>query len=549
MIIDVTPLLAPVSPEEPSGTDIRDTPDYETIAAEIEKLSSPTSSGQIDWQKVESLGTRLFSSQGKDFMVAAWVATAWTMRYGIEGLGAGLILQEGLVSHYWETAQPPVKRLRGRRNALSWWIERAGSWLENIDVPPLREETHQSLVQAAETLDSRLAELDPDSEPLGPFVQQIRRLAIIEPAAAPSPDPAPAADPALQPTTNAPAAAPEDAPGTASAAGPAPARAASAPVPTYAPAQGALEDLDGVLNALTPALSHISAIASALRAIDRLNPLTVDMVRFAARSPLLAPPPAQDGLTALSPPPVAISDAFGTIIRSGNADGLIEFCESRIAMHPCWLDLDRESARGYALLGPAGQAMQQAIIQSTLAFVKRLPGIELLSFSDGMPFADEATRQWLEDCRQAGGGEAGPPASRLEQAQRQARAALDMGRRHEAAACYQTLVESSWSGRDRFQARLWQAELALSDDTLPDPLALAASLTHECRQRKLADWEPELARQAWQLHLDTAQKIMARRDTGHDADDDQIERAREAAHKAMRELAAIDPTWALKARG
>ncbi len=159
MIIDVTPLLAPVSPEEPGGADIRDTPDYETIAAEIEKLSSPTSSGQIDWQKVESLGTRLFSSQGKDFMVAAWVATAWTMRYGIEGLGAGLILQEGLVSHYWETAQPPVKRLRGRRNALSWWIERSGSWLESIDVPPLREETHQSLVQAAETLDSRLAEL------------------------------------------------------------------------------------------------------------------------------------------------------------------------------------------------------------------------------------------------------------------------------------------------------------------------------------------------------------------------------------------------------
>src|SRR5690606_41851920 len=109
MIIDVAPLLEPVSEAAPGGADIRDTEDYEAIAAEIEKMTSPTSSGQVEWQKVEALGVRLFSTQCKDSMLAAWVAAAWTERYGLAGLGAGLQLQEGRISRYWDTAQPPVK--------------------------------------------------------------------------------------------------------------------------------------------------------------------------------------------------------------------------------------------------------------------------------------------------------------------------------------------------------------------------------------------------------------------------------------------------------
>lgn len=553
MIIDVAPLLEPVSEAAPGGADIRDTEDYEAIAAEIEKMTSPTSSGQVEWQKIEALGTRLFSTQCKDFMLAAWVAAAWTERYGIEGLGAGLQLQEGLISRYWDTAQPPLKRLRGRRNALTWWIERTVGWLENKDIPPLREEVHQAMVSAAESLDAQLAERDPDSPPLGAFIQQIRRLSVIAPAAEATEAASDAADDA--PTAGTAAAEPQDsgpAVGQARAATPTAATtAAGAPAGPRAfheaaPAAEALDSLDGVISALSPALNYIGQVTNALRTLDRFNPLAIEMGRLAARGSLLGLPPAQDGMTPIMPPPVAISDAFATIARSGNADGLIEFCESRIATFPYWLDLDRESARGYGMLGEPGAAMRQAVIQNTLAFVKRLPGIDRMAFSDGTPFADDATLQWLENCKAENQGDGTGPADRFSRTRQQALEALDAGRQDEAMQCYQALIESTWSGRERFQARLALAELFLGLPGEADLVPLVSHLAEECRERQLAAWEPTLALQAWQLTLRAARQALASPSVAED--EHRRKACQEAAREALRELAAIDFIMATKSR-
>ncbi|HUH40156.1 MAG TPA: type VI secretion system protein TssA [Castellaniella sp.] len=547
MIIDVAPLLEPISDAAPSGSDIRETEDYEAIAAEIEKMTSPTSTGQIDWQKVETIGTRLFSSQGKDFMVAAWVAAAWTERYGIEGLGAGLLLQDGLVNRHWQTAWPPIKRLRGRRNALSWWADRTTAWLENKEIPPLREETRAAMVSAAESLDARLAELDPEGPPMHGFVQQIRRLEVIAPAA--EPPQTQDASAATEITDGAANLAPAPANAAQASQSRAPqmdaARAAPKAFSGSAPPADALDSVDAVIDALTPALNYIAQVTSALRSLDRLNPLTIEMARLAARGTLVQAPPAQQGTTPFMPPPVAISDAFATIASSGNADGLIEFCESRIATFPYWLDLDRESARGYGMLGEAGAAMRQAVIDHTLAFVKRIPGVERLSFSDGTPFADDSTLQWLEACkaeRQSSGGGGAP--DRYERTRLQALEAFDAGRHDEAMRCYQNLIESTWSGRERFRAQLSLAELFMNAPGDADVLPLVTHLGHECRTRQLATWEPALALQTWQLILRAARQTLAGPLT---ADDEPRRQAGlQAQYDALRELAAIDPIAASK---
>ncbi len=79
-------------------------------------------------------------------------------------------------------------------------------------------------------------------------------------------------------------------------------------------------------------------------------------------------------------PPVAIQDAFGTIKQNNNPDGLVEFCESRLGTFPYWLDLDRESARGFALMGAAGAPLRQKVIEHALYFhpktaEHRAPGV------------------------------------------------------------------------------------------------------------------------------------------------------------------------------
>ncbi|WP_322997249.1 type VI secretion system ImpA family N-terminal domain-containing protein [Castellaniella sp.] len=179
--INTEPLLQAISEQAPGGTDIRDSETYEALSSEIEKMASPTSDGQIDWTKIETLASRILAEQSKDFMVAAWLSAAWIHHHGIDGLAAGLHLYEQLVAQFWDSAQPPLKRLRGRRNALIWGIERASSWLEQQDLAPLPVAFHAAMLADIQSLDARLAELDPDSPPLQALMQQIRRLPTEEP--------------------------------------------------------------------------------------------------------------------------------------------------------------------------------------------------------------------------------------------------------------------------------------------------------------------------------------------------------------------------------
>ncbi|MFT0531285.1 type VI secretion system protein TssA [Castellaniella hirudinis] len=505
MTLDTEPLLQAISDAAPGGADIRDGEDYDALSSEIDKLSSPTSSGQVDWSRVETIASRLLAQQSKDFMVAAWLSAAWIHRHKVEGLAAALHLFDQLVARFWDSAWPAVKRLRGRRNALIWGIDRASAWLETAEIPPLPPAEHAAMLADIQSLDSRLAELDPESPPLQALTQHIRRLEVQEeapPAAATSPaetsapaegntdtpqtDAAPAgqADPAKHPPAAVPAAAP-------------PAKAAS--LPAFSPAAdglpASLDSPDAVIQALHPALDYIARLNQSLRTLAPLNPLCIDLNRLTARSTLLDAPPAQQGATALMAPPVAILDAFATIRQNNNPDGLIEFCESRLGTFPYWLDLDRESARGFGLMGPAGAPLRQAVTEHALAFAERLPGLEHLTFSDGTPFADEATRHWLAECRAERAG--GPPPDRASQTQQQAQAAQAAGHPEQAIAAYQALIETTWAGRDRFLARLALLESLPSLLANATPYPLAQSLADDCLAQRLDSWEPDLARRGW----------------------------------------------------
>lgn len=537
MTLDITPLLKPVSEASPAGEEARASEAYEAVAAEIEKLTSLSGSSPIDWALIEQQGADILATQSKDFMMAAWLSAAWLERRGLEGLQAGLQLHAGLVDTFWHTGFPPLKRLRGRRNALSWWLERASDWLANQTLAPLPVDVHHAMVDAANHIDQLLADHDPESPPLSNFVRQLKNLDVLEPpqqdAATPSvaapladgthPDStaqlnsgdtpsdnhAPSNSSALQAlgavnetaTGSAPAndtgkptlhtAAP---PETTSPA-PAPARVA---IPQF---QGSntLSSLDDIIAALNPVAQHLGQLSSALLTLDRFHPLAVEMGRFAARAALLEVPPSQNGTTALMPPPVAIADAFQTVCSAGNADGIIEFCESRVLAFPFWLDLDRQSARGFGMLGEPGARMRNIIIKNALTFTERLPGIEQLTFADGTPFASEDTRQWLEECRAAQMG-AGP-TDNVSQLFQNAKKAISEGIHDQAMLLYQSLVNGSYAGRDQFRARVALAELFMATRGDADPVPFVQSLVDDCQTYNLAVWEPELASKAWQTVL------------------------------------------------
>lgn len=541
MTIDVDSLLVPISAEAPGGEEARSHEEYEAVAAELDKLTSLSGAGPVDWARVEQTGTAILSGQSKDFMIAAWVSAAWMERHGGDGLSAGLQLFAGLVQNFWETAFPPLKRLRGRRNALTWWLDRAQEWLEKNPLPPLPADKHKTMVEAVSAIDATLAEKDPESPPLMAFVRQIKSLEV-EAEAAPVAADAPAAPAAASGASEAPSSG-TAAPSAASAPA-APPRPAQTPSGGATPAFSAaapndINSLDDIVKALEPALNHIGHVARAFMAIDRFHPLMIDLGRFAARASLMAPPPANAGATHLMPPATPILDAFQSITAAGNPEGLVEFCESRIGAFPYWLDLDRESARGFGMLGEKGAAMRQRVVENALAFVDRMPGLIDLTFSDGTPFASEETRQWLESSRSKGGTGSNDPFDALRQ---QAQQATADGKADDAMRLYQSFMKASWSGRDRFRARLAMAEGFVANAGTADPMPLVQPLAEECLQRRIADWEPELAVQCWQLVYRAARAALANPSLNT------VATRRDACEKAMADalghIASLDFTLA-----
>lgn len=534
----IATLLTPISDASPAGSEARSSDAYEVVASEMEKLTSLSATAPIDWALVEKQGSELLATQSKDFMLAAWVSAAWVERHGIDGLLAGIELHAHYIEHYWETGFPPLKRIRGRRNALTWWVERSTAWLSNQTLPPLEPQTWTALVEAAEKIDRTLSDKDPEGPVLSSFVRQLKSLDVIEQAAVPEaadePAPAPMSEQgqAVQPNANPVAREPS----TASVAPPAPSQTASISIPTLPVTPQNLASIDDIINALGPVNQALGQLGAALMAVDRFNPLAIEMNRFAARSTLIQSPPDQQGATALMPPPVAIMDAYQIVCGTGNADGIIEFCESRLPTFPFWLDLDYQSARGFAMLEARGAPMRQAIIKNVLAFLERLPGIEHLTFSDGTPFASNETQQWLDECRAQQAGNAGGDGA--DNAFDRAKEIAQTGKAGEAMSIYHDLSRQTSARRDQFRARIAMAELFISTRGDADPIPYVQALADDCQHYHLADWEPELAAQAWKTILDACRQVIA----SPTLRDDPTKHARyhQLHEQALQQLATID---------
>ncbi|MBW2109755.1 MAG: type VI secretion system ImpA family N-terminal domain-containing protein, partial [Deltaproteobacteria bacterium] len=104
----------PVSEKAPTGADVRYEPAFEELQAEIDKLSNPSASGEMDWNKVNTLAAQILSEQAKDLLVASYLAVAQIHTAGIEGFGIGLSVYRDLLETFWEDLFPKKKRMRGR---------------------------------------------------------------------------------------------------------------------------------------------------------------------------------------------------------------------------------------------------------------------------------------------------------------------------------------------------------------------------------------------------------------------------------------------------
>jgi len=539
----------PIRPEQPAGVDVRYDPDFEALQAEIDKLSTPSATGGTDWKTVERLAAAILSGKSKDLLAASYFAVAAIRTRGLEGLAQGLQVMGDLIEHFWEDLFPPKKRMRGRAAAIEWWVEKGAAALEDLEPEKAAAEAVQQYREALMRIDALLqANLDspPLTRPLERFIDAIPLQAgeAAEPGQGPAPPPAeasastaaaaPGEVPALKkgPADPTPQSAPTPAEAVASEPHPLgravenpPASAPSpgppqepVPRPAAPPAGGQPEPGEAgpgtqpasaaeAERLLRGALQTVRRTADYYLGQDLSDPRSYRLRRIASWSPIHALPPAAGGRTEVPPPmnrPLLENEWKG-LEAKGGWEILVRSAEERIQTAVLWLDLNRFTAESLARMGPRCEAARDAVVHETVSLVKRLCGIEELSFSDGTPFADGATRSWLESHRHrskaaapetaqaaAAGAANGPEAALLEQARELA------GRKRlaEAAELLQRGLRSGTSRRGQMGWRLSLCELLLGASETQAALPQLEAVLQDIDAFQLESWDPDLAVEA-----------------------------------------------------
>lgn len=530
-------LVAPLSIDAPLGDDVRADSAFEEIEQEVRRIDTEGPSG-VRWAQVARGGLDLMSTRGRDLLLVSWTIYALTQTERWHGLALGLSALTPMVVDHWDAILP--KRERARVGALDWLTGRtvplaADMAVELADAAAI---LHASalLEQLQQVLPSRLVK---EQAAIGELVRlmrtkaaQVRELVahaaaaarkaaeVAEQAAASPPaDLAPAA-PAPQPAprSEAPAAAPTPAPSPTIAAPP--------PAP---PASGA--DVDRALSALAESMRlH----AASVRDANLADPRSYRLTRASAWLDIVILPQATGATTQLSAPGAQRIQSLDALQRAGEHEAVVRMLEGMIAAAPFWLDANRLVCDALAALGPRHGMAVGAVQEMVSGFVRRLPGLVDLTFSDGTPFADAATRDWLS--QHAGSGNpvaADMPGEGLSDLLEDVRALIAAGNKSEALDRLASARERASDGRQTFELHLLQAQVCLDMDLPGVALPLVVHLQDIVAARDLNLWEPTLALKAAALAMRAFRHPSAQKVLGDDG-------LRAALDTAQQRLAALD---------
>lgn len=375
---------APIPGTAPTGADPDGTPAFEAVMAEVGKLSQ-MESGAVNWTVVVSESATVLRDTCKDLRIAAYMARGLMEQDGPGGLLQGLTILSEIVSHHWDGCWPSKRRLRGRAAAFTWLVEKTAPALSNRFVDAGDGPTLRTLTEALEglsaALDDCMGEASPDLSPLSLVVRDKLREA------------EPEQNESVPPGTAGTTAAPQAKPAVPSTAPSQPQTAAGTAERATTPSLTALPPLDTTSERVVKRV--FTEAAAALRPDDTGNPVFYHMVRYATWRGISDPPPAGDGgRTQLAPVPADRVAQYEKMLAAGRFGDVIAGTEVSITRNPFWLSGQRLTDA--ALTGLGHTAAREAVRHEVRALVERLPSVLDLKFSDGTPFADPATRTWIE---------------------------------------------------------------------------------------------------------------------------------------------------------
>ena len=384
---------APISAEEPAGTDVKYDEDFEKIEAEVAKLSSPTESGTLDWALVVKLSEEILAHKSKNLLVAVYLSYALLKQRGIPGLIDGIQVIAEMLETYWETLYPPLRRIKGRMNAIEWLLDKVSKELEKAPAIVVEQAQKDAFMADLKKIDDFLNDKVEDA----PLFYNLIQLADMKltsaevPSAPPEPQEAQERPQETQPESQELPTPTEDAQEERANVTPSAAAVKASPHPSAQSdddAQHTFESMVNDLNILTGEMIAAQDYRSELFMINRAFAwLDIETL-----------PASEEQVTMLPPPDTQERELLQKLFDAHDYSALLWAAESRITTYLFWLDLHYYVADALRSLGFTQAS--DVVLQQTRYFVEKLPGVQRLTFSDKTPFADERTKAWLRSTAQ-----------------------------------------------------------------------------------------------------------------------------------------------------
>lgn len=479
-------ILQPISDDNPVGADVTYEDSFTQLKAEIDKISAVSVDGGVDFERVVELGTKVLSEQSKDLRAAIFLTMGLQKTRGFEGFAEGVAAVDLLTRTYWEDMYPPLRRIRGRKNALQSLSDRLKEWI--ADDQPVAEDV-EHLERALEHLKALQSFTMETMEENAPALSGLSQA--IERAQRRAPKPEPEAEPEEPSSRETETASPQ-----------APQQEQRAPSTSSRPSGTA--DPSAGLDSEKDAKNAVLKIADFLLEQNDASPEAYRLVRMMRWSNLQQEPPNEGGQTLLPPPESHRINFLENLASQNKHAQLVQQAEQSFRNTALWLDLQRYAATGLGAMGMNYAAAQEAVLFETALLLKRVPRLPSLTFNDGTPLANAATKAWVEmqvqpmlEGNGGGGSSGGGDSSHLAEQYDQARQHLGNGDLPGALEAMRNGQRQDASQKDRFIRRLYIATLCVKGGQPAVARPVLERLGEEVDTHGLEAWDPPLALEVW----------------------------------------------------
>lgn len=492
--------LQPLAGTSPTGEDPTYSDGFQQIREEISKLSG------ADTALVCQLADKLLTTTTRDIRLATYYCWARLHTDGEQGLAEGLERLDGLLAHYGPALHP--QRERSQKAALEWLAE--SRMIDSLSLHPevVKEEAIR-ITGALLLLEQLTAELPEESRPqLGALYRALeQRLVSAGGVDAVVPQNVGHREPA-SPQTD-----------------------------TY---------LAGRITSGQELLAQARLLADYLREQPD-SWLAAHHLMKSLRHDTLQTLPATDaqGRTRIAPPGADQRALLKRLYRQQSWTELRDQADSAFSRGAGHLWLDVQWYIHQALLKSGQQTLADIVAADLKGLLSRLPGLETLAFSDGTPFADEVTQNWLQQHVMGITGDwpdtvpvasSGSTEEDILALEPEAVALADSDGL-EAAISWLQARPGITTPRQYWLRQLLTGRLAEQYGKNELAVHLFARLGDQARTLTLADWAPDLLFEVLSRHL----KLL-RRQTGNSEPDRR--RLAPQMDNLLAQLIALDPARA-----